>query len=79
MSPFAFLGTSHPSLGDSSCWDLASDAGAGFAVAWHGNAVVYALLVVATQVAIVVGAAVLMMAVVGAFVVVLVCAWFNSA
>jgi hypothetical protein len=49
--------------------NLAVDAGAGFAIAWHGSAVVSARLVVATQIAIVVGAHVLMMAIEGAFVV----------
>ena len=50
--------------------DLAFDAGADFAIAWHRSAVVSARLVVATQIAIVVGAHVLMMAIEGAFVVV---------
>ncbi len=45
------------------------DSGADFAAAWHGSAVVSARLVVATQVTVVVGAHVLMMAIKGAFVV----------
>ncbi len=49
--------------------DLAFDAGADFAVAWHGSAVVSAGLVVATQISVVVGAHVLMVAIEGAFVV----------
>ena len=49
--------------------NLAFDAGAGFAVAWHGSAVLSARLVVATEVAVVVGAHVLMMTIEGAFVV----------
>ena len=57
--------------------DLASDAGSGFAVAWHGSAVVSARLAIATQIAVVLGAAVLMMAVIGTFVVVVVCARFQ--
>jgi hypothetical protein len=49
--------------------DLAFDAGADFAVAWHGSAVVSARLVVATQIAVVLGTHVLMVAIEGAFVV----------
>ncbi len=49
--------------------DLAFDAGADFAVAWHGSAVVSAQLVIATQIAVIVGAHVLMVAIEGAFVV----------
>ena len=57
--------------------NLAFNAGADFALAWHGSAVVSARLVVATQVAVVVGAAVLMVAIEGAFVIVAVCARFR--
>ncbi len=49
--------------------NLAFDAGADFAIAWHGSAVVSARLVVATQIAVVMGAHVLMVAIEGAFVV----------
>ena len=52
--------------------DLEFNAGADFAVALHGSAVVSARLVIATQVAVVVGAAVLMVAIEGSFVVVVV-------
>ncbi len=51
--------------------NLASAAGAGFAVPWHGSAGVSPQLVVATQVAVV-----SMVAVMGAFVVVVVCMQF---
>ena len=51
--------------------NLASAAGAGFAVPWHGSAGVSVRLVVATQVAVV-----SMVAVMGAFVVVVVCVQF---
>ena len=57
--------------------NLASDTGTGFAVAWHKSAAVSAQLVAATQVAVVVGVAVLMVAIVGAFVAVVVCKWFQ--
>ena len=72
MSPFAFFGTYHPSLGKVLVGNLASNAGAGFAVARHGSAVASVRLVVATQVAVVVGTAVLMIAGVGVFVVIVV-------
>ncbi len=49
--------------------NLAFNAGADFAVAWHGSSVVSAQLVVAAQVAVVVGAHVLMVAIEGTFVV----------
>ena len=49
--------------------DLAFNAGADFAIAWHGSAVVSVRLVAATQIAVVVGAHVLMVAIEGVFVV----------
>ena len=52
--------------------DLAFEAKTDFTVTWHGSAVVSARLVLATQVAVVMGAAVLMAAIEGAFVVVVV-------
>ena len=59
--------------------NLASAAGASFAVARHGSAVVSGQLVVTTQaqVAVDVGTAVLMMAAIGAFVVVVLCTQFQ--
>ena len=57
--------------------NLALNADTDFAVAWHGRAVVSARLIVATQVAVVVSAAVLMVTIVGAFVVVVVHARFQ--
>ncbi len=57
--------------------NLAFDAGADFAVAWHGSAAVSPQLVVANQVAVVVGVAVLMVAIEGAFVAVVVRAQFR--
>ena len=70
MSPFAFWALTIQTKVIFLIGSLAPNAGTGFAIARHGSAVVFARLVVTTQIAVFVGTVILMVAILGAFVVV---------